>query len=234
MEAGACARASELLRPTTITKLQSGCAAPVMYHLRPLTTYWSRRARSGVDVGRIRRCLIGLGQRERRLRPAFEQRPQPPPFLLRRRALLEQDHVRHVRRLAVEHLRAPGQPAHDLAQRARTRRFDRRVRARRPARSGSARFHSPVARAVARSAGMNGAGSALHDDGIVPFAMPRQDLRLENALHDFVKFPSRSAFGRSPTRSPCWRRRRRNRSTSALSARCRGPAVDGDGPASTR
>ena len=69
------------------------------------------------DVGRIRRSDIGLGHAEGGARLCLQQRPQPARFLLRRRAVLQRDHVGHVGRLAVEHFRRPEQPAHDFRQR---------------------------------------------------------------------------------------------------------------------
>ena len=48
---------------------------------------------------------------------AVQQRRQPLPLLFGRAELLQDLHVRHVRRVAVEHDRRPGQPAHDRRQR---------------------------------------------------------------------------------------------------------------------
>ena len=71
----------------------------------------------GGDVGRVGGSDIGLGHAERRTGFGFQQRLQPARLLLRRGAVLQRDHVRNVRRLAVEDFRRPEQPAHDFGQR---------------------------------------------------------------------------------------------------------------------
>ena len=69
------------------------------------------------DIGCIRRGDVGLGHAEGRTGFCLEQRPQPARLLFRRGAVLQRDHVGHVRRLAVEDFGGPEQPPHDLGQR---------------------------------------------------------------------------------------------------------------------
>ena len=69
------------------------------------------------DVGRVRRRHIRFGHRERRADLAVEQGHQPLRALRGGGEHVQQFHVAGVRRIAVERLRGPRHPAHDLGQR---------------------------------------------------------------------------------------------------------------------
>ena len=110
--------ASASVTPSTIRKLQRGCAAPVMNHLRAADDVVVAVARDrGCDVGGVGRGHVGFGHPEGRARLGFQQRPQPARLLLRRGAVLQRDHVGNVGRLAVEDLGRPEQPSHDFGER---------------------------------------------------------------------------------------------------------------------
>ena len=108
---------------------------------------------AALDVRGVRARDPRLGHREARADLAFEQRDEPLVLLLGRPELGEDLHVAGVGRRAVRRLRRQEVAAHDLAERARSRRCSG---PRRSSALGRKRFHSPRARASAFSSSITG------------------------------------------------------------------------------